>query len=679
MSLINQALAPYNYYNLPFIPQAFTNAMGGYEPSYLGDWHLSSEGWASDTQYYKYYENDRTGDWRIDYWDHKPAENETPQRSEYGGPSYDSIQQQAYAAQQQAQSQANQTPPDEAPAAKSADQNRLEEEQSASGSEGGSYTPSNPVAPGNEVGQASRNAMDRAYERLAEQQSNPHIRDLLNRNEHDLGTLIDRAPYRPSVDVPVLQEVGEVKKPTSVGEKTANGVDIETLPSDLKNGLRGIAKFFQVTQTGGSIYQIYDKKGEYIATYVEGRGLSRTVGGKVYRMNALQLPQILQERNDWYGFSLLTAYDYIFSQNGTPPLNNNPNEPPSALEVSGAYFDGFMQGFWVDSVGGALNGLAEAAPDALYYGSLFVIHPAIGYTVLAHDTVSSTTATVQHYGSLYYEYTGLDEDTQKKLWDGKFDELTGILSQELIDVAREAKKIADSIMQGFEQYNNDPVTRAYVHGRVLGIVFFSLLTAGADKVAAGLKAEATLAKIKTVVPSGPKTKAAGEKLKSFFQRAENQRRTPDPEKTIDFQLIGDGRLEWKSSDGLYTFSSREEYKTYELNKRRKKLTQIPENSTSNRPVFIGTEYPKLTGAHPNSIHIRLSRDGRAVQTTIFNERGEAIAHIDWKDREGRLFTIPGSPRSGHGPGAPHLKLTDPLIPPDWQMLPQGVIPVPQRN
>ncbi|WP_222423323.1 AHH domain-containing protein [Planctopirus ephydatiae] len=262
MSLINQALAPYNYYNLPFIPQAFTNAMGGYELSYLGDWHLSSEGWASDTQYYKYYENDRTGDWRIDYWDHKPAENETPKRSEYGGPSYDSIQQEAYAAQQQAQSQANQPHPDEAPAAKSADQNRLEEEQSASGSEGGSYTPSNPVAPGNEVGQASRNAMDRAYERLGEQQSNPHIRDLLNRNEHDLGTLIDRAPYRPTVNPPRLQFLGNhttsLPLPPPKEGETQNALTVE-MASELE------AAFLVLYGTKGqNLLQAYKKAGGVI-------------------------------------------------------------------------------------------------------------------------------------------------------------------------------------------------------------------------------------------------------------------------------------------------------------------------------------------------------------------------------------------------------------------------------
>ncbi|WP_186377499.1 polymorphic toxin-type HINT domain-containing protein [Planctopirus ephydatiae] len=180
MSLINQALAPYNYYNLPFIPQAFTNAMGGYEPSYLGDWHLSSEGWASDTQYYKYYENDRTGDWRIDYWDHKPAENETPQRSEYGGPSYDSIQQEAYAAQQQAQSQANQTPPDEAPAAKSADQNYAEEQ--GSGGEYSSSVPEDAAPPGDEAKQAQNGAESRAAERIekVDPEQGTAISDFLN-------------------------------------------------------------------------------------------------------------------------------------------------------------------------------------------------------------------------------------------------------------------------------------------------------------------------------------------------------------------------------------------------------------------------------------------------------------------------------------------------------------------
>ncbi|ADG67278.1 hypothetical protein Plim_1444 [Planctopirus limnophila DSM 3776] len=166
MSLINQALAPYNYFNLPFIPQAFTNAMGGYEPSYLGDWHLSSEGWASDTQYYKYYENDRTGDWFIQYWDHEPDHDDPPLYTEYGGPSHDALSQAMGQAQAAAQKKANQTPPDEAPPAQSADQNRLEEEGSGSGGEYSSSEQSEPPSPGDETGQAQNNAENRAQERL---------------------------------------------------------------------------------------------------------------------------------------------------------------------------------------------------------------------------------------------------------------------------------------------------------------------------------------------------------------------------------------------------------------------------------------------------------------------------------------------------------------------------------
>ncbi|WP_131818490.1 polymorphic toxin-type HINT domain-containing protein [Planctopirus hydrillae] len=466
MSLINQALAPYNYYNLPFIPQAFTNAMGGYEPSYLGDWHLSSEGWASDTQYYKYYENDRTGDWRIDYWDHKPAENETPQRSEYGGPSYDSIQQEAYAAQQQAQSQANQTPPDEAPAAKSADQNRLEEEQSASGSEGGSYTPSNPVAPGNEVGQASRNAMDRAYERLAEQQSNPHIRDLLNRNEHDLGTLIDRAPYRPSVDAPVLQEVGEVKKPTSVGEKTANGVDIETLPYGLAIGLRGIAQKFIVTQRG-KIYDIFTAQHEFIGIYTDGAFVSR---GE-YRISTLQLGQALELYGSFDIWYWTMDFDDVFEKIGTPPLDQQ-----SSVWIS--FLDGLVQGFWNDGVVGTLQSIPSVLETAVHVGLATGPTMPLYLTYQAIDKYPVADAMMSRINSLYSEIMSLDDETKKTLFQGDLEQLRGKVSDLILDSVKAARSIASDIfvtlMAGPQLSAND---YAYISGRILGYLLFEVLLA----------------------------------------------------------------------------------------------------------------------------------------------------------------------------------------------------------
>jgi len=97
-----------------------------------------------------------------------------------------------------------------------------------------------------------------------------------------------------------------------------------------------------------------------------------------------------------------------------------------------------------------------------------------------------------------------------------------------------------------------------------------------------------------------------------------------------------------------------------------------------RPVQSSTAKPSLTGAYPNSIHVRLTADGRAVQSTIYDQNGAAIGHIDWKDREGHIFS-PGRPWTGHGPGSAHIPLTDLRIPPDWQTLPIGVTPVLRRG
>ena len=82
---------------------------------------------------------------------------------------------------------------------------------------------------------------------------------------------------------------------------------------------------------------------------------------------------------------------------------------------------------------------------------------------------------------------------------------------------------------------------------------------------------------------------------------------------------------------------------------------------------------------PNSVHVRTTRDGKAVQSTIYNEYGEAVGHIDWKDLEGHHFSTPGQPATGHGAGNAHIPLSDPRIPADWQVLPLGVTPVQPRG
>jgi RHS repeat-associated protein len=84
----------------------------------------------------------------------------------------------------------------------------------------------------------------------------------------------------------------------------------------------------------------------------------------------------------------------------------------------------------------------------------------------------------------------------------------------------------------------------------------------------------------------------------------------------------------------------------------------------------GTGKPPLTGGTPDSIHTQTGANGTPVQNTIYNE-GDAVGHFDFKDHgtggpHGHVFE-PGDPRSGHGPGAPHIPATE--LPPGWDITP----------
>ena len=107
-------------------------------------------------------------------------------------------------------------------------------------------------------------------------------------------------------------------------------------------------------------------------------------------------------------------------------------------------------------------------------------------------------------------------------------------------------------------------------------------------------------------------------------------------------------------------------------------TAVPRNYYP-RTTIVGTEKIPPTGAQPNSIYVRTTKHGAAVQTTIHDQRGRAIGHIDWKDGEAHIFTVPGDPSSGHGPGSAHIPLFDARIPLDWHTLPSGVRPVLRRG
>ena len=74
-----------------------------------------------------------------------------------------------------------------------------------------------------------------------------------------------------------------------------------------------------------------------------------------------------------------------------------------------------------------------------------------------------------------------------------------------------------------------------------------------------------------------------------------------------------------------------------------------------RSVVQSTLRPNNQKGPANTVHVRTTQDQRAVQSTIFNQRGEAMGHIDWKDLEGHYFSTPGYPNSGHGAGKTHHK------------------------
>jgi RHS repeat-associated protein len=89
------------------------------------------------------------------------------------------------------------------------------------------------------------------------------------------------------------------------------------------------------------------------------------------------------------------------------------------------------------------------------------------------------------------------------------------------------------------------------------------------------------------------------------------------------------------------------------------------------PHSSGTEDPPLTGADPNSVYTRTYGDGSvAVQNTVYDENGNAVAHVDFKPHgpdapSGHAHDFPpgGPVGGGHGPGAEHTPPAD--VPPDW--------------
>jgi RHS repeat-associated protein len=110
---------------------------------------------------------------------------------------------------------------------------------------------------------------------------------------------------------------------------------------------------------------------------------------------------------------------------------------------------------------------------------------------------------------------------------------------------------------------------------------------------------------------------------------------------------------------------------------------VPPGGPGSGPHTHGPDEPPLTGGAPNGLHTRTSGDGSvAVQNTVYDHQGNAVAHVDFKPHGGGTGVAPsghahefppgGPPASGHGPGATHIPPSD--VPPDWSRTPPGVPP-----
>src|SRR5262249_42943980 len=111
--------------------------------------------------------------------------------------------------------------------------------------------------------------------------------------------------------------------------------------------------------------------------------------------------------------------------------------------------------------------------------------------------------------------------------------------------------------------------------------------------------------------------------------------------------------------------------------------QVPPGGPGSGPHSWGPEDAPMTGGPPNGLHTRTSGDGSvAVQNTVYDHNGNAVAHVDFKPHgagsdvapSGHAHEFPpvGPPASGHGPGATHIPPAD--VPADWSRLPPNVPP-----
>jgi hypothetical protein len=98
------------------------------------------------------------------------------------------------------------------------------------------------------------------------------------------------------------------------------------------------------------------------------------------------------------------------------------------------------------------------------------------------------------------------------------------------------------------------------------------------------------------------------------------------------------------------------------------------------PTFSGTAKPWTKGATPNSTYTHIDpKTGKAVQNAIYDDAGDVVGHVDFKNHgpgapsgHGHTFPQPGNPASGHGAGKPHISNNQ--LPPGRDTLPPGVLP-----
>jgi hypothetical protein len=81
---------------------------------------------------------------------------------------------------------------------------------------------------------------------------------------------------------------------------------------------------------------------------------------------------------------------------------------------------------------------------------------------------------------------------------------------------------------------------------------------------------------------------------------------------------------------------------------------------------------------PDSVYTWINpKTGRALQNAIYDENGDVISHVDFKNHgepsgHGHTFSNPGDPATGHGPQCEHIP--NHQLPVGWDVLPRGVLP-----